>query len=353
MASGAAYEVIDDLTTSRVPGSSPPRHVSDYLQYEGDGWRGEITVSLADTGAGRPLTPCPGGNADGACDYVLDRRPGRVHVAMTDPGLRAIAAARANSPGSAVRITAQARVTPGVAGAAAPVEVATSADAAVLRLPNTALLIPSGRAKRSGITVVSNTVTTLYGALRLHKVDRATSVGLAGARLTLYRTRDDALARRDPLAESPPTEGRGLARIPGLHVSDYQNDTFARDSYWLVETTTPAGYAADSEPREVRVLMDGSTAWADRTGGYPIPNDRTSSGVDPPPGEQPPDDHEPPGDEPPTSDEPGSSDGDDRRSPPGLPFTGLELGIAVAVAALLLGGGRAVTVASRRRDRGR
>lgn len=49
---------------------------------------------------------------------------------------------------------------------------------------------------------------------------------------TLYRTRDDAAAGRDPLAVSAPTTSAGMTQFAGLHVTEYQNDALgARDGY--------------------------------------------------------------------------------------------------------------------------
>ena len=48
-----------------------------------------------------------------------------------------------------------------------------------------------------------------------------------------------------------------------------------RDSFWVVETTVPEGYAAVPGPVEVKLLQDGSTVGADASFGFPVPNPRS------------------------------------------------------------------------------
>ena len=284
---GAAYAIVDDLAAMVVPGSSPVRHTSDYLEFAAADWTGTVVVSLTAPTV-TALTICPDGvdiDAAPTCDLILTRTATSVTVAMTDRGLAALAAAKAAVGTAKVQMTVEARVRSAVVGATqAPAGAAWTALAPVLHLPNRAMLLPHGtRPDPSGgelpgtsaDLVPSNAVVTLYSSLRLHKVDAGTGAGLAGAVFTLYRTREDALAGRDPLAVSKATDSRGLTEFAGLHVTDYQNDAADDDSFWVVETTVPEGYAAVPGPVEVKLLQDGSTVGADASFGFPVPNPRS------------------------------------------------------------------------------
>lgn len=69
---GAAYEIVDDLSTARVPGSSPARHTSDYLEFAAADWTGRVTVQLVGSGAPTALTVCaPGQTGQADCDVTL------------------------------------------------------------------------------------------------------------------------------------------------------------------------------------------------------------------------------------------------------------------------------------------
>lgn len=273
---GAAYRIRDDLTTMVVPGTDPVRHTSDYLEYAAADWLGQVTVTAVSDRGSTPLIACAAGTTTG-CDFVLVQEPGRVEVDMTDRGLIALAdAARTGS--AQVRVSLQARVKESandtVAFTALLGQAATVQQiCAVLELPNQAVLIPGGWAVHAGASIPSNVVRTKYGTLRLHKVD-AKGGDLAGAAFTLYRTRDDAANGRAALAVSAPSDERGMTQFPALHVSDFQNDAAATDSYWIVETTTPKGYQGFTTPIEVRVLSDGRTAGADASLGYPVVNEK-------------------------------------------------------------------------------
>lgn len=252
------YEIVDDLAAAVVPGSDPVRHSADYLELTAPDWPGSVRVSLTG-GAGGELTACASPAAT-ACDYVLTLTPASVSVSMTERGLGRLAAADAAAPLAQVEVVLAARVRP---------TVGPPTLGSVLVLPNTAVLVPSGSAD---CAITSNTVRTVFAALRLHKVDAASGDSLAGAGFTLYRTRDDALAGRDPLAVTALTGADGMALISGVHVTDFADDAPASYGYWLVESTAPDGYTGLSAPIEVRLSSDGTTALADGTGGFPVPN---------------------------------------------------------------------------------
>lgn len=373
-AAGAAYEIVDDLTESAVPGSQPPRRTSDYLEYRAADWAGGVGVSITGAAA-RDLVSCSTAPT-GGCDYTLGHEAHRVRIAMTDRGLQALTRARSSDQDAKVRVTVKARVRPGTSDAPAPVEAATrqstdaldgAVPATVLNLPNTAVVFPSGRAKSGGTPVSSNTVVTKYSTLKLHKVDAADDSSLAGAVFTLYRTRTDAEAGANPLAVSEPTDAAGMTQFAGVHVTDYQNDTFTDDSYWIVETRTPAGYRSGGHPIEVKVLMDGTTVGADHTLGKPIVNERGDtpgatpgdpsspnpggSGDSPSPGVAPGSGTDPSGS---SGSSGSSSSGSSRPSwvPPlsALPYTGMEVAAAAALAAALVTAGVLLRRASRDKE---
>lgn len=257
---GTGYRLVDDLATAVVPGSSPARQTSDYLAFSDPSWSGAVRVTLT-TDPAAALTGCT--TARVGCDYVLDRTPSAVSVSMTGAGLARLTAAKAASPLARVVLTAQARVRASVTAATAH---------GPLVLPNTARLFPDARSIRSGRGVVSNAVRSTYATLRLHKIDRSTGSALWGAGFTLYRTRADAEAGRDPLAVSGITGADGMAEIAGVHVTDVENDAPASDAYWLVESTVPKGFTGLAEPVAVQLGSDGRTIGADATGGRPVPN---------------------------------------------------------------------------------
>lgn len=366
IASGAAYEIIDDLTEGSVRGSAAGRSTNDFLEFRAGDWDGSVSVALTGRSP-RTLAQCVSG-ASSDCDYTLSLEPHRIAVAMTDRGLATLASARASDDTAKVRVDAQARVRPGRDGSPAPVETATrhSSDelagavpAFVLTLPNTAVLFPNGTSKRTGTPVESNTVVTKYSTLTLHKISKHDGDSLAGAEFTLYRTRGDAEARANALAVSAPTDKAGMTQFAGLHVTDYQNDTFTDDSYWIVETRTPVGYRSAGHPIEVKLLMDGTTVGADHTLGKPIVNERgdTPGGVTPDgPSPSPSEPSSTPtggGTTPGGSTPPGGSNRPTWMPPlPELPYTGMEVGTAAALAAALVAAGVLLRRAGREKEQG-
>lgn len=337
-AAGAAYSIVDDLTTSVVPGTKPVRHTSDFLELSAPDWAGAVTLTVAGADT-TPLRACTSGATD--CDYTLTRASGRIAVSLNDSGLTRLASVAASDPGAVVRLTLQARVRDTVVAATAltATQLAAPSAAPVLTLSNTAVLRPNGTSPG----IATNTTRTLFSTLRVHKVAAGTGADLSGAVFTLYRTREDALARRTPLAVSAPTRADGLTQLAGLHVNDLQNDGPATDSYWLVETTAPQGYAAASAPVRVRVLQDGTTEDADVTGGVQVVNHPTTPGSQGGGGT-----HETPATGPKSG--PGA-DPDGSRGPNGLAFTGIELMQLLLLGGGLVGSGLVLAwLARRRRD---
>lgn len=264
-AGGAAYRIVDDLTSSIVPGTTRP--TSDFLTFLAPTaptvtLLGETTVTL---------TACAAGGTP--CDYTLTLTATRLQVDLSDAGMAKVAAAKAADEASHLVVRVPAAVLPTVTTATT---IQTAAGPApVLTLPNTALLFPNGTAVAEGTSTSSETVVTIFSTLRLHKLDSATGAPLAGAVFTIYRSRADAVAGRNPLAVAAPTGADGLTQIPGLHVTDFQNNAADDDSYWAVETTAPDGYVGLSGPFEVKLSKDGTTLAADSTGGYPVANTRS------------------------------------------------------------------------------
>lgn len=269
-AGDAAYRIVDDLTTMKVPGTS--QHTSDFVEFMGDGWVGNLSASLP----GGPLVACTTA-ATTACDYVVTRTAGRVQIDMTTRGMIALTAAKDESQTAKLSVSVQARVRAAVTTATTqtPAQLAGAVPAFVLDLPNKVLLFPSGPSVHAGRPTSSETVVTKYTSLKLHKINSSTGADLTGAAFTLYRTLDDARAGRNPLAQSAPTDQAGMTQLAGLHVTDFQNNAGDDDSYWVVETTTPKGFTGLSGPFEVKVLQSGATVGADETLGFPVVNTPT------------------------------------------------------------------------------
>ena len=334
VAAGAAYEIVDDLVGGTVPGTTPARPSSDFFEFSASDWTGAVTVSV---GGGAPLTPCPAGSTT-SCDYVLVRSASSVSVAMTDRGLGVVAATKARTASATVDVSLQARVRDSVADFTA---------SGVLTVPNTAALVPNGLVKRAGTSVPSNTVQTIFAALRIHKVDQRSGHGLSGAVFTLYRTRDDAASGRNPLAVSAPTGADGQARFDGVHVTDFQNNSADNDSYWIVETKVPDGYIGGGAPIEVRIDSDGATVGADTTGGLPVanqPQDSTVTITTAPAVTNPPPVTMPPATIPPPSPLPTTPDGR-------MPRTGSEVFGTLGLGAALVAVGGIIVLVTRRRRR--
>lgn len=301
---GGGYVISDDLSRQQVPGTS--RFTSDYLALKTDTWTGAVSVALGGS-APATLTTCAAPSP--GCQALVIHEPSRIEVRFTDAGLVSLAAAKANSPDTVVSVSFQAIVLESLESAGD----AGYDSAGVLRLPNTAhLAVGATTAQVAALdAIASNTVQTAYAALRLHKIDATSKVGLAGAVFTVYRSRTDALAQRNPVAVTAPTGADGMTMVAGLHVTDFQNNGPDADSYWLVETVVPKGYVGLAEPLAVRLLQDGTTDLADATGGFPVPNPKAGSG--------------------------------------GLAYTGFRSEIELALAVGLIGGGALLVFFGRRR----
>lgn len=261
---GAAY-VIRDRLDGTVPGLDRP--VSDFVEFTG---AGQVVVQAG----GRSLQACHAGPAPD-CDYVLTLEPAAAEVALTGRGMMTARQAKGTDGDAVVYMSVQARVKE---------PVAEASTGGVVELPNTAELFPNGSSWESGTGVPSNEVVSRYGQLQVHKIAEGTEENLAGAVFSLYRTQEAARDGADPIAVSAPTDDAGMARFPGLHVTDLANNESADQSYWLVETTAPDGYMGLPGPIEVKLLSDGTTVGADESGGMPLPNRK--GGV-PGPGEPP------------------------------------------------------------------
>ena len=333
------YTVVDDLTSVTVPGTRRPS--SDFLEFTAADWTGEVTVATVTGGTVSVLTVCPP-TPTPSCDYVLQRSPARVSVEITDHGRQALQRAEDASAGSLLRVTAQARVRPAADTAAtrqSAAQLGGAVPSQVLTLPNRALLLPNGG---SGTGVSSNTTTTTFATAKLHKIDEADGRPLAGAQFTLYRSRPDATAGRNPVAVSEPTDAAGMTQFAGIQVSDIRNGAPAQDRWWLVETRAPRGYVRRTEPVVLRLLADGSTLGADSTLGLPIRNridaDGSSSTTGPGGGSST------------TGRDGGGLTGLLRRTGiTKLPRTGADSGLLLAVAGGLVGTGVGLLVYRRRR----
>ena len=171
---------------------------------------------------------CPTGTTTG-CDYTITKTASRLQIDLTDRGMQTMAEMRAAAEDTVLLVTAQARVKPSVTELTtmSSHDLDAGAFPIVLHLPNTVLLFPDGASITSGT---------------------------------------------NPLMVSEPTNQLGLTQFPGLQVTDFQNNAGDDDSYWVVETTTPAGYVGLVGPFKVKLTSDGITVSADESGGCPVVN---------------------------------------------------------------------------------
>ncbi|MHA7167501.1 SpaH/EbpB family LPXTG-anchored major pilin [Arthrobacter bambusae] len=106
-------------------------------------------------------------------------------------------------------------------------------------------------------------VITKWGNIVLHKKDSRSSAALAGAVFSVYRTQADALAGTNAISvggtTSWTTDAGGNLVISGLRYSNWANGAAVSpgeagyQSYWLVETKAPTGYALLAQPVETAV----------------------------------------------------------------------------------------------------
>lgn len=139
-------------------------------------------------------------------------------------------------------------------------------------ITNTALVYPNAASftitpgQAGGPLVTPPVSTTKWGSIVLHKKDAQSSAPLAGAVFSVYQSRADALAGTNAIsvggASSWTTDARGNLVISGLRYSSRAsgNDVGPGDagyqSYWLVETKAPDGYALLGEPVETTVTSN-------------------------------------------------------------------------------------------------
>ncbi|MFF2299917.1 SpaH/EbpB family LPXTG-anchored major pilin [Arthrobacter sp. NPDC058127] len=136
-------------------------------------------------------------------------------------------------------------------------------------ITNTALFYPSAASfniapgQPGGPVVMPPVSTTKWGNIVLHKKDSQSSAALAGAVFSVYPSQADALAGTNAIsvggASSWTTDATGNLVISGLRYSGWANGAAVGtgqpgyQSYWLVETKAPAGYALLAEPVETAV----------------------------------------------------------------------------------------------------
>lgn len=135
-------------------------------------------------------------------------------------------------------------------------------------ISNTALVYPNAASfsitpGQPGGPVVTPPVITKWGNIVLHKQDSETSAALAGATFSVYPTQADALAGTNAITisgvSSWTTDASGNLVIAGLRYSNWANGAEVSpgdpgyQTYWLVETTAPAGYELLAQPVETTV----------------------------------------------------------------------------------------------------
>lgn len=147
---------------------------------------------------------------------------------------------------------------------------------AVGEITNTALVYPNAASftitpgQPGGPMVTPPVAVTKWGNIVLHKKDSQSSAALAGAVFSVYPSRADALAGTNAInvggASSWTTDASGNLVISGLRYSNRANGKAVGpgqpgyESYWLVETKAPSGYALLAEPVETTVSSDDPSA---------------------------------------------------------------------------------------------
>ncbi|MCL2729981.1 MAG: SpaH/EbpB family LPXTG-anchored major pilin [Actinomycetia bacterium] len=200
--------------------------------------------------------------------YVLARPSAAnrrsLHVTFTSPGLALLTA----HAGQQVQVILTTRVTgTGAISNTATLYSQLGDDGSVSRCaalrsdPRTGVLKAAAVEPGCVSVVVSAPVETRWGAVRVLKTNPEHRP-LAGARFAVYLTRDDARARRDPIALSAPTDASGRTTITGLRVSDHADDRLVSSgqtgyvAYWLAETVPPPGYRILAQPIAFTVSSD-------------------------------------------------------------------------------------------------
>lgn len=194
--------------------------------------------------------------AEGA-DYVVsfDATTNTVSVVFTDDG-RAFLAARTDTR---VQIVVSTKV-----------NTIGEIENVALAYPNAAsFTITPGQ---PGGPVVTPPVVTKWGGMTLQKVDE-NAAALAGASFSVYTNEADANAGTNPVDIDGQTVftvgGDGTLTISGLRYSDWANGAAVAPgdldhrTYYLVETTAPAGYELLAEPLSFLINSTTTTVGVD------------------------------------------------------------------------------------------
>ncbi|MEV7605928.1 SpaH/EbpB family LPXTG-anchored major pilin [Paenarthrobacter sp. NPDC089322] len=138
-------------------------------------------------------------------------------------------------------------------------------------IENEALVYPNAASfditpGQPGGPIVTPPVVTKWGEITLEKVDE-NGAALAGASFSVYATEADAQAGTNPIALNGQTTftvaADGTLTISGLRYSDWANGAAVAPgdaeyrTYYLVETTAPAGYELLAEP--ISFLVNATT----------------------------------------------------------------------------------------------
>jgi RNA polymerase sigma factor (sigma-70 family) len=143
-------------------------------------------------------------------------------------------------------------------------------------IANTALVYPNAASftitpgQPGGPVVTPPVSTTKWGDIVLHKKDSQSSAALSGAVFSVYPTQADALAGTKAIGvggtSSWTTDASGNLVISGLRYSNWANGKPVGpgqpgyQSYWLVETKAPSGYALLAQPVETAVTSNDPSA---------------------------------------------------------------------------------------------
>lgn len=133
-------------------------------------------------------------------------------------------------------------------------------------IENEALVYPNEASFTDNTPVVTPPVVTKWGEITLQKVDQ-NGTALAGASFSVYANQADAQAGTNPITLNGqttfPVAADGTLTISGLRYSDWANGAAVAPgtpdyrTYYLVETTAPAGYELLAEP--VSFLINATT----------------------------------------------------------------------------------------------
>ncbi|QRV01913.1 SpaH/EbpB family LPXTG-anchored major pilin [Arcanobacterium phocisimile] len=108
--------------------------------------------------------------------------------------------------------------------------------------------------------------TAYFGDYKLHKVSTEGKVNLKDAKFSVFKTLEDANADREPVLTDQTSNDAGIVDIQDLYRG---KDAAARKSYWVKETSAPAGFKLNSEPFEIIITQDTGGQGGDRE----VPNE--------------------------------------------------------------------------------